>query len=194
MTAMPTGGPSRWPSSGFIEYWRRTRSVWRRVLPARVMLDDKRGKEMRSVHDVLAMRFRYRSDQRHYGRRDYWAKLRPVGRYLVGDCEDYCLTAQKMLRDLGWPEGALRLVLCRLPEAEAVDGNRGHMVLALDLWLHRDGKAVTYIFDCLRPFQIQDWEESYPAWRLADEGGGEDPRGQWYSCQVPGELLWRAIQ
>ena len=47
----------------------------------------------------LNRRFRYKSDKDQYGRREYWAiMLNPDGP-LVGDCEDYALTALWFLEE-----------------------------------------------------------------------------------------------
>ena len=66
----------------------------------------------------------YRSDRDAYGRRDHWAS--PL-QFLAasGDCEDYAIFKYALLRHLGLPADALRVVLLR-----ASDRRPAHAVLA----------------------------------------------------------------
>lgn len=52
----------------------------------------------------------YRADQAVWGQRDYWAA---PGEFLAtgGDCEDYAITKYYSLKDLGFPEAAMRIVV-----------------------------------------------------------------------------------
>jgi len=54
--------------------------------------------------------WRYRTDQRNYGRSDYWAS---PSEFLArsGDCEDYAIIKYVSLRALGVPADKLRLVV-----------------------------------------------------------------------------------
>lgn len=47
----------------------------------------------------LNKRFRYQYDKDQYGRREYWAIMLNQSGPLVGDCEDYALTALWFLED-----------------------------------------------------------------------------------------------
>jgi predicted transglutaminase-like cysteine proteinase len=54
----------------------------------------------------------YRPDAERFGMADYWATPREfLGQ--AGDCEDYVIAKYLSLRKLGWPAGALRLVVVK---------------------------------------------------------------------------------
>lgn len=70
-------------------------------------------------------RMPYRADQEAYGRREYWAT---PGEFMIrsGDCEDYSIAKYFALRELGFSEDKMRIVVLR-------DNFRGtgHAVLAV---------------------------------------------------------------
>ena len=75
----------------------------------------------------LANRRTYRNDSANFGRRNHWASpLEFLSR--SGDCEDYAIFKYALLRHLGLPAEALRVVLLRQSR-----GRPAHAVLAVYL-------------------------------------------------------------
>jgi len=64
------------------------------------------------IHAVnrFVNKFRYRTDDRIYGRTDYWATPRQFFAY-GGDCEDFAIVKYLTLKKLGWRMSRLRLVV-----------------------------------------------------------------------------------
>ncbi|TKW61586.1 MAG: hypothetical protein DI628_02885 [Blastochloris viridis] len=79
------------------------------------MVQDLRGKsryeQMVEVHR-WHNRYRYITDDRLWGKSDYWAT---PGEFvdMSGDCEDYSIAKYYTLRALGWNDDDLRLVILR---------------------------------------------------------------------------------
>ncbi len=84
---------------------------------------------------------------------------------LVGDCEDYALAKRARLIAAGWPEGALRLALCRTEIGEA------HLVLTIDT------EAGTFVLDNRRSTVLLWTKLPY----------------QWIAREVPGKFMWEKI-
>lgn len=108
---------------------------WREALKP---LRQRTGYQLLEAVNRLGNRsIKYRSDQRTYGRADYWAS--PMESFLgAGDCEDYALLKYASLRALGFDEDRMRIVI--------VDDTKrriGHAVLSVRL----DGGL--YILDSL---------------------------------------------
>jgi len=108
------------------EHGRRARNIlmdWR-ALVARHRDADEMDK-LRAVNRFFNRRIRFLSDQRHWGRRDYWAT--PVETMISrgGDCEDYAIAKYFTLRVLGVPDARLRITYVRARRLR-----QAHMVLA----------------------------------------------------------------
>lgn len=82
---------------------------WRRVLAE--ISDNDRWSQLVAVNSFFNAR-RYIPDERNWGIADYWAT---PGEFLTraGDCEDYAIAKYLSLRELGWSEGDLRVVVVR---------------------------------------------------------------------------------
>ncbi|MDT8440660.1 MAG: transglutaminase-like cysteine peptidase [Desulfuromonadales bacterium] len=72
-------------------------------------------------------RWPYRLDQDVYGVSDYWATPEEF-LHLSGDCEDYSIAKYYALRELGFPDQSLRIVLLK-----DTIRNIAHAVLAVEL-------------------------------------------------------------
>ncbi len=86
--------------------------------PARMALTTQRWQDLNEINDIVNQTVIARSDQDLFGVVDYWTI---AGRF--GDCEDYALTKQQMLRQRGWPLGALLMTVVRDENGE------GHAIL-----------------------------------------------------------------
>jgi len=82
---------------------------WRRFL-GEIGSKDRWG-QLAAVNGFVNAR-RYIPDERNWGVKDYWAT---PGEFLIraGDCEDYAIAKYLSLRELGWAEGDLRIVVVR---------------------------------------------------------------------------------
>jgi len=71
-------------------------------------------------------RIPYVSDEKHWGRRDYWATPMELLGSGGGDCEDFALAKYFTLTEMGVPAAQLRIVYVKASSL----GNIAHMVLA----------------------------------------------------------------
>ena len=86
--------------------------------PARMALTLQRWQDLVEINDIVNQTVIARSDQDLFGVVDYWTI---AGRF--GDCEDYALTKQLMLRQRGWPLGSVLMTVVRDENGE------GHAIL-----------------------------------------------------------------
>ena len=135
--------------------------------------DAKRAGELVGVHRRM-LDAGYESDERRYGRADYWTI--DAG----GDCEDKALWCHQSLAALGWPKSAMRLWLCVARQAERW---QGHAVLVVSLTLS-DGAVCEVALDCLRATPTRKVDLGHRLWRVVDpsvsgsEGGANGAAGQ----------------
>lgn len=102
--------------------------AWRSKIDS--LRDRDRFAQLREINTFLND-WRYRVDPENYGVTDYWATpLEFLGN--SGDCEDYAIIKYVSLRDLGYAEDQLRIVVLRDTKR-----NLAHAVLAVLL----DGEA-----------------------------------------------------
>lgn len=82
---------------------------WRRFLAE--MENNDRWSQLVAVNSFVNART-YRTDERNWGVRDYWAT---PGEFMArsGDCEDYAIAKYLSLKELGWRERDLRIVVVR---------------------------------------------------------------------------------
>jgi predicted transglutaminase-like cysteine proteinase len=82
---------------------------WRRFLEE-IRNSDRWG-QLIAVNAFMNTR-RYMPDERNWGVKDYWAT---PGEFMArsGDCEDYAIAKYISLKELGWAEGDLRVVVVR---------------------------------------------------------------------------------
>jgi len=86
----------------------------------RVTLDARRWADLTQVNDLVNKTVIPRSDWDNYGVADYWAIANKFG-----DCEDYALTKQLLLRERGWPMSSLLMTV-------VLDENgAGHAILTV---------------------------------------------------------------
>ncbi len=84
----------------------------------RTALTQQRWRDLVDVNDIVNQTVVARNDRDLFGVIDYWTI---AGHF--GDCEDYALTKQLMLRERGWPIGALLITVVRDENGE------GHAIL-----------------------------------------------------------------
>lgn len=112
--------------AAYREHGRRARNIlnaWRELV-ARYRSASEEDK-LHAVNRFFNRRIRFLSDQRHWGRSDYWAT--PVETMITrgGDCEDYAIAKYFTLRALGVPDAKMRITYVR-----ARGLRQAHMVLA----------------------------------------------------------------
>lgn len=115
-----------------------------------VKLTIARAAELIRVNQDVNAAMTYRDD----ADRDFWE----VGG-AEGDCEDFAIRKlQELVRDYGFPRGALTLTACRL------DRGRGHAVLLV----HSDRGV--YVMDNLSP-RVLPWRRLPYSWVAREEPG-----------------------
>ena len=83
-----------------------------------------------SVFDTLEKvnkkfnRYEYITDEKHFGKSDYWQNPYEFSTYKKGDCEDYAIAKYYDLINIGVPEDRLLVVYSRY-----IPKNEAHMVL-----------------------------------------------------------------
>ena len=95
---------------------------WNRVITAATPLD--RAGKIRMVNEFFN-RWPYKEDRELYGRNEYWAAPREF-MARSGDCEDYSIAKYFALRELGFGEEEMRVVIL-MDEIRGI----GHAVLAI---------------------------------------------------------------
>jgi predicted transglutaminase-like cysteine proteinase len=104
------------------------RSAKERVIAWQKLIEDNKGRsEWQTIHTVndFFNRVRFISDDRHWGRTDYWATPVEMLSTNGGDCEDFSIAKYFTLLELGVPDERLRITYVK-----AVRLNQAHMVLA----------------------------------------------------------------
>ncbi len=148
----------------------------------------------RNINDFFN-RMRFISDQKHWGRADYWAT--PV-EFLAtngGDCEDYSIAKYFTLRELGIPDEKLRITYVKASRSPWLNRAQAHMVLAY--YPYPDAEPL--ILDNLRPeilpaSQRTDLEPVYSfnglgLWVAKERGAGYTSLGN------PGRInFWRDLK
>ncbi len=90
--------------------------------------------KLKDVNDFFN-KIRYKTDPRHWGKRDYWATPFEFLGTGAGDCEDYAIAKYYTLRKLGIPEKKLRIVYVKI-KTRRTRYEQAHMVLT---YYHRPG-------------------------------------------------------
>ena len=163
-----TPRPSTWPSisrepdlaASLADFLRRCPNelAWGPAQPTPPgWFNGNRAAELAAVHRRM-LEAGYQSDERRYGRVDYWTID------ASGDCEDKALWCHQRLAALGWPRSAMRLWLC---VARQADRWRGHAVLVVSLTLS-DGAVCDVALDCLRATPSRKTDLGYRLWRTVD--------------------------
>jgi len=104
------------------------RSAKERIVEWQKLIEENQGQsEWRTIHTVNEFfnRIRFISDERHWGRADYWATPVELLSTNGGDCEDFSIAKYFTLLELGVPDERLRITYVK-----AVRLNQAHMVLA----------------------------------------------------------------
>lgn len=84
-------------------------------------------------------RFKYKSDQKNFGKTDHWATVSEFLARKGGDCEDYALVKYWTLRELGVPAERMRILV-----GQRVKEQQCHAVLAV-----KDDAGQVWILDNL---------------------------------------------
>ena len=106
--------------SNYGDYPRRRLVGWQKLVEENQDLDEKQ--KLEKVNTFFNL-LEFRSDQSHWGERDYWAT--PL-EFLVsgaGDCEDFSIAKYFTLAELGVPDEKMMITYVK-----AIDINQAHMV------------------------------------------------------------------
>jgi len=104
-----------------------------RILDWQQLINQDRGQQERDIIrsvNLFFNRVNFITDERHWGRADYWAT--PV-EFLAtngGDCEDYSIAKYFTLRELGVPDERMRITYVKAARSAWLDTPQAHMVLA----------------------------------------------------------------
>lgn len=77
----------------------------------------------------------YKTDRAIYGKLDYWASSAEILQRGTGDCEDYAILKQAMLRAMGVPDKSLSIIILKdnarglYHAVLGVSTNQGHLIL-----------------------------------------------------------------
>lgn len=115
-------GPETLPPAAFGDFCRRTprECAGDAKEAGRQELTRQRWQELVEINDIVNQTVTAQSDLSVYGTLDYWTI---AGKY--GDCEDYALTKQLMLRQRGWPMSVLLITVVRDENGD------GHAILTV---------------------------------------------------------------
>lgn len=96
--------------------------------------DEKILKKLKNVNDFFN-KVRYKTDPKHWKRKDYWATPYEFLGTAAGDCEDYAIAKYYSLRKLGVPEKKLRITYV-IYKKRNTRFDQAHMVLT---YYHKKG-------------------------------------------------------
>ncbi|QKJ22111.1 transglutaminase-like cysteine peptidase [Poseidonibacter lekithochrous] len=96
--------------------------------------DEKILKKLKNVNDFFN-KIRYKTDPKHWKRKDYWATPYEFLGTAAGDCEDYAIAKYYSLRKLGVPESKLRITYV-IYKKRNTRFDQAHMVLT---YYHKKG-------------------------------------------------------
>lgn len=103
------------------EYPRRRLVGWQKLVDENKDLDElQKLEKVNSFFNLLE----FRSDQSHWGERDYWATPLEFIVSGAGDCEDFSIAKYFTLRELGVPDEKMMITYVK-----AIELNQAHMVL-----------------------------------------------------------------
>jgi predicted transglutaminase-like cysteine proteinase len=110
----------------------------RRVLIWDQMVESAKSKDilnqLKDVNDFFN-KIKYELDEKHWGKKDYWAAPFEFMGTGAGDCEDYAIAKYFTLRQLGVPEEKLRITYVKLLQ-RGTKYEQAHMVLT---YYHKPG-------------------------------------------------------
>lgn len=96
--------------------------------------DQKILNKLKNVNDFFN-KIRYRTDSRHWKRKDYWATPFEFMGTAAGDCEDYAIAKYFSLRKIGVPDSKLRITYVKYKKIRS-KFEQAHMVLT---YYHKPG-------------------------------------------------------
>ena len=96
--------------------------------------DEKILKKLKNVNDFFN-KIRYKTDPKHWEKKDYWATPYEFLGTAAGDCEDYAIAKYYSLRKLGVPEKKLRITYV-IYKKRNTRFDQAHMVLT---YYHKKG-------------------------------------------------------
>ena len=137
----------------------------------RVQLTPSQFQVLTRVNSIVNRVIRPTTDEAYYGVADYWVAP-GLADGVAGDCEDYALEKWTLLRQQGFPAGAMSLAMVSVPE------DKQHVVLIVTT---TDGD---YILDNLSTW-VKPWTQTYYSW-LTRQGPDDDLK--WFSL-LPTEKL-----
>lgn len=118
--------------------WATENTAWARLLQP---LRETTGAELIDGVHRLFKTIPYASDRSLWGKSDHWATPQELLAAGAGDCEDIAIASYFALRELGFPDNALRLVVV----VDVMSGGRPHAILQV----FHEGRVT--ILDSLRP-------------------------------------------
>ena len=89
--------------------------------------DEKILKKLKNVNDFFN-KIRYKTDPKHWKRKDYWATPYEFLGTAAGDCEDYAIAKYFSLRKIGVPDNKLRIMYVKYKRKRS-KFEQAHMVL-----------------------------------------------------------------
>jgi len=103
-----------------------------------IMLQSSKDKKilnkLKSVNDFFN-KIRYKTDSRHWRKKDYWATPFEFMGTAAGDCEDYAIAKYFSLRKIGVPDKKLRITYVKYKKVRS-KFEQAHMVLT---YYHKPG-------------------------------------------------------
>ncbi|MAC83315.1 MAG: transglutaminase [Arcobacter sp.] len=90
--------------------------------------------KLKNVNDFFN-KIRYKTDQRHWKKNDYWATPYEFMGTAAGDCEDYAIAKYFSLRKIGVPDNKLRITYVKYKKTRS-KFEQAHMVLT---YYHKPG-------------------------------------------------------
>lgn len=124
-------------------------SEWKKDLVPFKKLSTTRQK-VEAVNNYINAKIEYRPDAEVYGKSDYWASVDETFKKGLGDCDDYAIAKYFTLKELGFAEEDMRIVVLKDHSINEI-----HAVLSVEV------NGVHYILDNQSPYLRTDHQLTY---------------------------------
>lgn len=121
--------------------------LWDKMLQS--SKDEKILNKLKNVNDFFN-KIRYKTDPRHWRKKDYWATPYEFLGTGAGDCEDYAIAKYYSLRKLGVPENKLRITYV-IYKKRNTKYDQAHMVLT---YYHKPGATPIVLDNINKKLQL----------------------------------------
>lgn len=129
-------------NSAVVSEWKRDMAPFKKLVTTR--------QKVEAVNNYVNAKIEYRNDSEIWGKSDYWASVAETFSLGYGDCDDYAIAKYFTLKELGFKEDDMRIVVLRDNSINEI-----HAVLSVRV------NGTHYILDNQSPYLRIDSQITY---------------------------------